>query len=299
MRVIISGATGSIGSMLMARLSKSHDVTGLGRNQNKIKAMSHSYQMQSCDLESKEFGEIIADADCFIHCAAYAAPKGTVTQFQKNVDITDAVIPVLQHHDVFTIFVSSASVFDAMPRDSIMTSPSIRPTSLYSKSKYDAERAVLNSSYENWTGLRPRAVIGEGDNTVRPRLEKLIKRKKIIIPGRGDALLDYTCMENFLDCVEAAISAGPQRRFLNVSNGDPRSFKDLITAYSKHKFNLDKARHVPMLPLRIIATFFPTDRINHYSLDQMSKAMVLDLSETKRLLDWQPRQSLEECLEEL
>ena len=60
--------------------------------------------MQSCDLESKEFEEIIADADCFIHCAAYAAPKGTVTQFQKNVDITDAVIPVLQHHDVFTIF---------------------------------------------------------------------------------------------------------------------------------------------------------------------------------------------------
>ena len=141
--------------------------------------------------------------------------------------------------------------------------------------------------------------IRDRDNTVRPRLEKLIKRKKIIIPGRGDALLDYTCMENFLDCVEAAISAGPQRRFLNVSNGDPRSFKDLITAYSKHKFNLDKARHLPMLPLRIIATFFPTDRINHYSLDQMSKAMVLDLSETKRLLYWQPRQSLEECLEEL
>ena len=43
----------------------------------------------------------------------------------------------------------------------------------------------------------------------------------------------------------------------------------------------------------------PTDRINHYSLDQVSKPMVLDISETKRLLGWEPKQSLEQCLEGL
>ena len=299
MRIVISGATGSIGSRLMERLSPSHDVVGLGRNPDKINEMGKRFMMKTCDLESEEFGQIMADADAFIHCAAFAAPRGKASQFQKNVDIVNTMIPVLKNHDVFTVFVSSASVFDEMPRETVMTSPWVRPKALYSKSKFDAERAVLGSTYENWTGLRPRAVIGRGDNTVLPRLAGLIRRNKVIIPGKGDALLDYTCMENFLDCVEAALRAGPQRLFLNVSNGDPKTFKQLITAYSKQIHNVSATRHVPLLPLRVLATILPTDRINHYSLDQVSKPMVLDISETQRLLDWEPTQRLEACLEEL
>ena len=299
MRIVISGATGSIGSMLMARLAPSHEVVGLGRNQKKINEMVQRFSMKTCDLESGEFEQIISDADCFIHCAAFAAPKGKASQFQKNVDLVNAMIPVLEKHDVFTVFVSSASVFDAMPRDSVMTSPTIKPKARYSKSKFEAEEAVMRSSYSNWTGLRPRAVIGEGDNTVLPRLAGLIRRNKVIIPGKGDALLDYTCMENFLDCVEAALRAGPQRMFLNVSNGDPKTFKQLITTYGKHVHNISATRHVPLLPLRLLASVMPNDRINHYSLDQVSKPMVLDISETQRLLGWEPKQSLEQCLEGL
>ena len=196
MRIVISGATGSIGSQLMERLSSSHEVVGLGRNESKINDMARRFAMSSCDLESKAFENIVATADCFIHCAAFAAPRGKAARFQKNVDIVNAVIPVLEVNDVFTIFVSSASVFDGMPRETALTDPSARPRSLYAKSKYDAEQAVLNSSYNNWTGLRPRAVIGKGDNTVAPRLEALLRRNKVLIPGKGDALLDYTCMEN-------------------------------------------------------------------------------------------------------
>ena len=299
MRIVISGATGSIGSMLMARLAPSHEVIGLGRNQKKINEMAQRFSMKTCDLESNEFEQIISDADCFIHCAAFAAPKGKASQFQKNVDVVNAMIPVLEKHNVFTVFVSSASVFDAMPRHSVMTAPTIKPKARYSQSKFEAEQAVLRSSYSNWTGLRPRAVIGEGDNTVLPRLEGLIRRNTILIPAKGDASLDFTCMENFLDCVEAAIRAGPQRTFLNVSNGSPKTFKQLMTMYAKHMHNVSAARHVPLLPLRILASIVPTDRINHYSLDQVSKPMVLDISETKRLLGWEPMQSLEECLEGL
>ena len=106
-------------------------------------------------------------------------------------------------------------------------------------------------------------------------------------------------MENFLDCVEAAIRAGPQRTFLNVSNGSPKTFKQLMMMYAKHMHNISATRHVPLLPLRILASIVPTDRINHYSLDQVSKPMVLDISETQRLLGWEPMQSLEQCLEGL
>ena len=87
--------------------------------------------------------------------------------------------------------------------------------------------------------------------------------------------------------------------YLNVSNGDPKTFKQLITTYGNHLHNISTTRHVPLLPLRMLASIMPTDRINHYSLDQVSKPMVLDISETRRLLDWEPKQSLEACLEGL
>lgn len=297
MRIVISGATGSIGSQLMERLSSSHEVVGLGRDESKINSMARRFTMSSCDLESKAFENIVATADCFIHCAAFAAPRGKAARFEKNVAIVNAIVPILEVNDVFTIFISSASVFDGTSRETALTAPSARPRALYAKSKYDAEQAVLNSSFNNWTGLRPRAVIGKGDNTVRPRLEALIRGNSVLIPGKGDALLDYTCMENFLDCVEATIATGAQRRFFNVSNGDPRPFKELVSTYAKQIHNITAIKHVPLFPLRIMASLFPTDSINHYSLDQISKSMVLDLSETKRALNWQPRQSLEQCLE--
>ena len=55
MRIVISGATGSIGSMLMARLAPSHEVVGLGRNQKKINEMAQHFSMKTCDLESRKF----------------------------------------------------------------------------------------------------------------------------------------------------------------------------------------------------------------------------------------------------
>ena len=67
MRIVVSGATGSIGSMMMERLSQSHEVIGLGRDQNKINKMKPLFEMKSCHLESKEFEQIIATTDCFIH----------------------------------------------------------------------------------------------------------------------------------------------------------------------------------------------------------------------------------------
>ena len=299
MRIIISGATGSLGSMLMERLSKKHEVLGLGRDIKKISKLSQIYEIRNCDLASEEFGEIVKDAECFIHCAAYTAPRGRGKKFEENILITSSVLKFLKNHNIFSIFISSASVFDAMPRNKKMVEPTIIPKSHYSKSKFLSEKVIIDSVFENWTGLRPRAVIGKGDDTVIPRLNKLISKKSVMIPGSGEAKLDYTCMSNFLDAVECAIVAGPKQKFYNLSNGNPKSFKELITTYAMKKYGKIKVRFLPIFPLRILATLFPSERINHYSLDQITQPMILDISNIKSELNWQPKQSLTECLEEL
>ena len=165
---------------------------------------------------------------------------------------------------------------------------------------------------KNWIGLRPRAVVGNGDQTVLPRLLELIRGQKVLIPGKGDAILDVTCMENFLDAVESAIS--PQEsakgKFYNISNGDPRPFSELIMTLAENKFGSIKARHIPLLPLRISASFSSffhrvipftksEPRLTHYSLDQITRPLFLDIEASKNALNWSPAQSFEECVEEL
>ena len=106
-------------------------------------------------------------------------------------------------------------------------------------------------------------------------------------------------MCDFLDAVEASISAGPKNRFYNISSGNPMMFKEMLMQYSSRIHGIKRSIEIPVFPLRIISSVFPNQRINHYSLDQITKPMILDISESKEELNWSPKQSFEECLEEL
>ena len=143
----------------------------------------------------------------------------------------------------------------------------------------------------NWTGLRPRSSYWQRRQTLAPKLNNLIKKKRVLIPGNGQAMLDYTTMSDFLDSVECSIEAGARGKFYNISNGKPMSFKSMIMKYASKVHGVEKSRHIPLLPLRFLSTIAPNQRINHYSLDQISKPMRLDISESVRDLGWSPKQT--------
>ena len=87
----------------------------------------------------------------------------------------------------------------------------------YGASKYDSELYCLEQTDIPWIGL-PRAVFGKGDETLIPRLERLISDKRYLTVGKGDALIDITCLGNFLDAVVCAIEANDDalHRFYNI-----------------------------------------------------------------------------------
>ena len=102
--------------------------------------------------------------------------------------------------------------------------------------------------------------VWQGDETLIPRLERLISKKRYITIGKGDALVDVTCLGNFLDAISCAISASDEalHRFYNISNGDARSFKTIVAAYAnRHGVQL-KHRSVPLLPVLLYAKLIET-----------------------------------------
>lgn len=299
MRVLVSGATGSLGTQILSRLSGMYELGGISRNSDKIENLGLDCESFSLDLVKDDISPALQGFDVFIHCAAFASAHGKQSNFETNVAMIQNILPALEKAGIFTIFISSASIFDDMPRNELQTNPSIRPKSFYSKSKYDCEKVILESSYKNWTGLRPRAVIGKGDQTLAPKLNNLIKKKRVMIPGNGKALLDYTTMSDFLDSVQCSIEKQAKGRFYNISSGKPLTFKSMIMEYASKVHGVEKSRNIPLLPLRILSSIAPNQRINHYSLDQITKPMRLDISESVRDLGWSPKQTFSECLEEL
>ena len=321
MKVVVTGATGSLGQAVMLRLRReNYSVLGLGLSPNKINNLkSQGFEMKRCDVtELQQVKDCIKGSEIIIHCAAFAAPFGSKKRFfNTNVEGTKNIFLAAKNSSISRIVaISSASVFDGMshekPHDDNTPDIKFRPNHPYGASKFDAEMVCLSNERDSWIGLRPRAVFGRGDQTVIPRLKKLIGKNHYKTIGSGEALIDITCLSNFIDAVCLAIKAPKESlgRFYNISNGDPRSFKSIMQTYTSKFSNNYKQRKIPYLPILLIshlfngiATLVPGKRwepsVTPYGLRQVTSSLVLDTTGAQKALNWSPKKTFEQGMEEL
>ena len=74
MRIVVTGATGSLGTALMYRLrDQNHSLLGLGLSEAKLKSLSdEGFEMKRCDIgDLATLTEYVADCDVVIHCALH------------------------------------------------------------------------------------------------------------------------------------------------------------------------------------------------------------------------------------
>lgn len=321
MRVVVTGATGSLGQALLVRLRQDgYSVVGLGRSQHKINQLrSQGFEMKHCDITNlQQVKDCFSGSDIVIHCAAFAAPFGSKKKFfDTNVEGTKNIFQAAKENSVSRIVViSSASIFDGMnhdlPHGDNTPVRKFRPRHPYGASKYDAEIVCISNEKESWIGLRPRAVFGRGDQTLIPRLKKLIGKNHYNTIGAGEALVDITCLSNFIDAVCLAIVAPRESlgQFYNISNGDPRAFRTIMETYTSKFSKNHKQRKIPYVPvlliahlLTIMAMLVPGKKwepsVTPYGLRQVTKSLILDTSGAQKALNWTPKKTFEQGMEEL
>ena len=321
MRVIVTGATGSLGQALLVRLrQEKYSVLGLGRSQRKIDHLiSQGFEMKQCDITNlQQLNNCISGGDVVIHCAAFAAPFGSRKKFfETNVEGTKNIFQAAKTSSVSRIVaISSASVFDGSrherPHGDQTPNSQFRPRHPYGASKFDAEMVCHANEKDSWIGLRPRAVFGRGDQTLIPRLKKLIGKRHYKTIGAGEALIDVTCLSNFIDAVCLAITAPKESlgQFYNISNGDPRTFRTIMETYTSKFSNNHKQRKIPYLPVFLLAHLFnitaslvPGKKwepsVTPYGLRQVTRSLILDTSGAQKALNWRPKKTFEQGMEEL
>ncbi|SQI36122.1 Cholesterol dehydrogenase [Leminorella richardii] len=232
MKILITGASGFIGSAFLRRFAALGDVSlcGVGRRQQSDLPPSVHY----CALALDRLNELDFTPDVVIHAAGRASPWGTRQDYlQDNVDTTQQVIDFCRRRGLpRLIFLSSAAVYYRFEhRLGLRESDTIGPefTGEYGRSKRQAELLVEGYEGEK-TILRPCAVFGPGDSLLFPPLVAAAKKGQLVrLSAEGvKAQADMMHVDALCDYLMRAATRPRLRLYYNLSANCPVETESLL-----------------------------------------------------------------------
>ena len=319
MKVVVTGATGFLGGRLLERLAQEAStdtrVVGIGRTLKPGNTVDHkSVRYELGNLEDTSFVQkAFHGADKVVHAAALSAQMGPPGAFERaNVMATQHVVDACVAHGVQRlVLISSPSVYFQMKdQPNIQESdPLPAPINVYAKTKRAAERIVQNSGIPHVI-LRPRALIGRGDTVILPRVIRAHAEGRLRRMGSQKNKVDLTPVSNVVDAICLGLNARPEglNQIYNISNGDPELlwpllddvFDRLGLAPVDKDISLNVAKGIARL-LEWHATWLNGHKepaLTVYGVGTLTKTFAMDISKARKLLDYEPRQSVEEAIQE-
>ncbi|MCY7330340.1 MAG: NAD(P)-dependent oxidoreductase, partial [Saprospiraceae bacterium] len=181
--IFITGATGFVGAWLVRYFAeRGWSVTASGRGAAPAPLLERAAYLRA-DL-SRPLP--ILQTDVVVHAAALASDSALMADLQAaNVDGTRHVFEATRHCKIF-IYISSASVYDYQKTTHTENEPvDYQQLSSYGRSKRQAEDWLKQQDWHDRTLviLRPRALYGPGDRVLLPRLLRLVRSHRMMIPG--------------------------------------------------------------------------------------------------------------------
>jgi nucleoside-diphosphate-sugar epimerase len=187
----------------------------------------------------------------------------------------------------------------------------IRAANEYARTKLLAE-AEIDAAHARGMPvitIRPRAIFGEGDNAILPRLIDRLQQGRLRIIGDGQNITDLTYIENVVDalllCAEAP-SALLGRKY-NITNGEPLPLWPLIEKLCQALGYEYPRRRIPYtLALGLAGVLEgvchllpgqPEPLLTRYMVGVLAKSTTLDISAARRDLGYAPRISVDEGFE--
>jgi len=189
----------------------------------------------------------------------------------------------------------------------------------YAKSKAAAEQIALAADHGQLAvvAVRPHLVWGPGDTQLVARVVDRARRGRLVLIGSGAALIDTTYVVNGVEALLAALDRCVLARgqALVVTNGEPRPVAELLSALCRAAGAPQPTRHVPVSLARAggamveslwrltedLRTEAAADDppLTRFLVEQLSTAHWFDQRQTREVLQWEPRVSLDEGFAEL
>jgi nucleoside-diphosphate-sugar epimerase len=279
-------------------------------------------QRGDTDLPVKVFRGDIRDAsmvraavegcDVVVHGAARVGLVGSFDNFyETNVVGTKNVLNAAVDAGCRgVVYLSSPSVsYSTTPVEGVVSPPARDDVlGFYSQTKSIAERHVINESRIATVALRPHLVWGPGDTQLVGRIVDRARAGRLVLVNKGRAVVDATYVDNVGDAIVAAterigVNHQLNGRALVVSNGEPRTVAQLVESicnssgvpYAPKSVGLRAAMAIGLV-MEALFKLRPHSEppLTRFTAYQLGISHWFDISETKALLEWTPRISLDE-----
>lgn len=316
-KVLVTGATGFLGKYVVEELVEhGYQVRAFGRNRTIGQSLVNaSVTFIQGDLTNQEdLTKACQEMDMVVHAGALSTVWGPWEDFyQTNVLGTNYVLEACREAKIERlVYVSSPSIY-AAPRDQLDIKESDAPQenrlNNYIRSKLASEKLFQDYPDVSSVILRPRGLFGIGDTSILPRVLNLSQKIGIPLIGDGRQLMDMTCVENVALAIRLALET-PQAagEVYNITNGEPRAFRNLIEETLR---GLDYPIRYRKIPAPLVSAISSSlefiyknlklkgePALTRYTYYLLRYSQTLDISKAERDLGYRPKITISEGIEQ-
>jgi len=311
--VLVTGATGGLGYSVANYLEKNgFNVVSTGRT---LKSFQIFSKFIECDLAEMSIFDMVikfGEIDYVIHCAALATDNDSTADYHKyNVDVTEKLINYANtiHLNKF-VYISSPSMYYSGVDRHLVTEDDIiyhDKVSLYAASKIKSEQLFSKADHRfNTVILRPRAIFGEHDTVLFPKIIKMLTKKKSIFPRAAKIKQDFTYVENVSHAVYCSLMNDVEDcSIFNITNHEPAYLEDILNTIIKHKQLNSTIIDMPTIIPKIvnmldkIAYYFKLNKylpFTSHAINSISTDMTLSNEKAIKILKYKPIFSMQDGL---
>lgn len=289
LKVLLTGNTGLVGSMIQLKLKESCELYTLGRGESNN--FYDDKRFFKIDLRNNsKLNKLIKkiSPDIIIHCAAQT-PGDIYPDSKKlainNEQIDTSLFKSISKTSCKLIYMSSTIVY-GLPKFEYNVDESfpVMNYSYYASQKINAEKYILKN-FKNFLILRLNAPYGlnmRNDTVMTKFINQSINNKPILLHGSGNRMQDFTNSKDIAELIYNLLKDQNRNKgVFNISNGMPISMKDLAYTIKKITGSNSEVLYSGLL-----------DEQEDYKASYSTNM-------AKNLLNWKPQISLESGILEL
>lgn len=322
MKILVTGATGFIGGRYVQHLVEQHPdvrVYFTGRQIEKGNTLAtftgaHYFRGDLADLAYLQ--HICKDMDVVVHCAGLSGVWGPYERYyQANVQGTENLLQACTDASVrrFVNLSTPSIYFDGHDRLNV-AEDFLPPQFLdnYARSKYQAEVRVHNAHSDRLRtlSLRPRMVLGAGDQSLFPRMIANHQVGQLMRIGEGRNIASFTHIANLLQALDCAVF-GPDSvtgDVYNIADAQPQPVWEVIDRLMAAVELPPVTRRVPYGVAMAAASLVegwhrlrrsPEEpRLTRLKVAVMARSFTLATDKAQRKLGYQPTHTVDQAIAE-
>jgi nucleoside-diphosphate-sugar epimerase len=301
LRIVVTGASGFVGSALVTELeARGHQVSSWSRQCN-------GFDLDRLALENiaAHWQQQLGDIDVVVHAAArvhqiHETSTGSAQYQQINADATFMLARIAQQAGVKRlVFFSTAKVYGEGSAECYRESNQPEPQGEYAKSKLHAEQLLLRLSEAtgiNVVILRPPLVYGLGVGGNFETLWKIANTGWPLPLAQVHNRRDMIAIDNLTEiaaiCCEDVRAVG---QIFNVADAQPYSLSEIICSIRRASAQRERLWSLPEpLLQKILIWLRGAD-----DAQRLLGSFRLDTELAQRTLDWRPRADMKSTVEQM